>query len=52
MSSDSTGKPPEEDKRHDADEAFAATLRNLVNTPHQPHAPLKPSPKRKAKTTR
>jgi hypothetical protein len=42
-----TEKPPEDDKRPDADEAFAATLRNLVNTPHKPHKPpaKKPQPK-------
>ncbi len=37
-----TDRPPPEDKRSDADEAFQATLRNLVNTPHKPHAPLAP----------
>jgi hypothetical protein len=36
-----TDKPQPQDERPDADEAFAATLRNLVNTPHKPHAPLK-----------
>ena len=29
-----------------ADEVFAATVRNLVNTPHKPHAPPKPKPKK------
>ena len=31
-----TDKPPAPDEKPDADEAFAATLRNLVNTPHKP----------------
>lgn len=39
-----TDKPPQpQDERPDADEAFAATFRNLVNTPHTPHMPLKPT---------
>jgi hypothetical protein len=44
-------KPPEpNDERPDADEVFAATVRNLLNTPHQPHAPLNPpKAQRKAK---
>jgi hypothetical protein len=33
-----TDKTPEpQDERPDADEVFAATVRNLLNTPHQPH---------------
>jgi hypothetical protein len=33
-----TEKPdPPQDEKPDADEVFAATLRNLVNTPHKPH---------------
>jgi len=35
-------KPLADDQKPDADEVFAATLRNLVNTPHKPHEPLKP----------
>lgn len=31
---------PREDEKPD-DEAFQRTLRNLVNTPHKPHEPLK-----------
>lgn len=30
---------PKDAEKPDADEVFAATLRNLVNTPHQPHKP-------------
>jgi hypothetical protein len=43
-----TDKSPEDDKRPDADEAFQATLRNLVNTPHKPHKPIKREAKPKA----
>lgn len=31
--------PEPRDELPDADEVFAATLRNLVNTPHTPHKP-------------
>ncbi|MFI4965163.1 MAG: hypothetical protein ACHP9T_07320 [Caulobacterales bacterium] len=44
-----TEKPdPPKDEKPDADEVFAATLRNLVNTPHKPHAPPKPKPAKKS----
>jgi hypothetical protein len=42
-----TDKPAPHDEKPDADEVFAATLRNLVNTPHKPHTPLKPKPTKK-----
>lgn len=42
-----TDKPPE-DEKPDADAVFAATLRTLANTPHKPHAPLKPPRKTKS----
>jgi hypothetical protein len=36
--------PPEDDK--EAERRFNETLGRLVNTPHKPHEPLKPKPKK------
>lgn len=40
MTDDDKAKLPE-GEIPGADDAFARTLRNLVNTPHKPHEPLK-----------
>jgi hypothetical protein len=48
-----TDKPPESedrmltDEERDVQRRFQETLGRLVNTPHKPHAPLKPSPAKK-----
>lgn len=37
-----TDKPPEPEDDTEAERRFQETLGRLVNTPHKPHAPLKP----------
>lgn len=43
---------PPTDEKPDADQVFAATLRNLVNTPHKPHKPATPQKGAKDDNTR
>jgi len=42
-------KPPEPEDEAEAERRFQETLGRLVNTPHKPHAPLKPKPPGKAR---
>jgi hypothetical protein len=43
-----TDKPSDVDDK-EAERRFQETLGRMVNTPHKPHAPLKPKPAPKSK---